>query len=102
MQLIYPSLSHAPHSPGSAKNTESGARSWQGTVATVESATNWKKNQMQFSPSKFCFERRTHFMRITDIRVAVLDCLGNRRWLLLFNSSYATVLSCASLCQIAQ
>lgn len=61
--------------------------------AAVESATDWSKNQMQFNPPKLCFERRTHFMRITGLRLAMLDHLGNRRWLFLFSSSCITVLA---------
>lgn len=30
-----------------------------------------EKNQMQLIPSKFCFERRTRFLRITGINIAI-------------------------------
>jgi len=59
-----------------------------------------EKNQMQFSPSKFCSERRVHFVRVTGIRVAVLDLFGRQEMAFAFQLYFCYHAICASLCQI--
>lgn len=94
MQLPHLCLSYPLHPPTPAMTSH---WTWS-TILAEHSGSGGKcywlgKKSNAISPSKFWFKWRTRFVRITDTRVAMLDHLGNRRRLLIFNSAAAAMLS---------